>query len=227
VRLVPSGPHVIRRCGRSKTVPSSDARTRQDSPGSGWGGYLVSEETFGDFELIVESNPDWPADTGIYLRKQAHSFHGIQGAGRPSSVRVDRRVLRQRLGSPCRAPRAPARFGRPYRVGTRRDTSESVETPVLLRTCWTLITSLRPFPRRVSAACLGTSAGCRVVTVGSRTVAFAVVDNALLPVAAVEAGDAPGERTRRFRGQVATVERRDHVTGAVGLDDEVDEVRRC
>ena len=48
------------------------------TPGSGWGGYLVSEGTYGDFELIVEANPDWPADTGIYLRKQAHTFHGIQ-----------------------------------------------------------------------------------------------------------------------------------------------------
>lgn len=51
---------------------------RQDAPGSGWGGYLVSERRYGDFELILEANPDWPADTGIMLRKQAHSFHGLQ-----------------------------------------------------------------------------------------------------------------------------------------------------
>jgi Domain of Unknown Function (DUF1080) len=51
---------------------------RQDSPGSGWGGYLVSKRRFGDFELIVEAKPDWPADTGIMLRKKAHSFHGLQ-----------------------------------------------------------------------------------------------------------------------------------------------------
>lgn len=51
---------------------------RQDSPGSGWGGYLVSERKFGDFELTLEANPDWPADTGIMVRKRAHSFHGIQ-----------------------------------------------------------------------------------------------------------------------------------------------------
>ena len=58
---------------------------RQETPGNGWGGYLVSERTFGDFELRLEANPDWPADTGIYLRKLPHSFHGIQ-------VLVDHRV---------------------------------------------------------------------------------------------------------------------------------------
>jgi hypothetical protein len=51
---------------------------RQDAPGSGWGGYLVSEQVFGDFELELEANPDWPADTGIMVRKLPHSFHGIQ-----------------------------------------------------------------------------------------------------------------------------------------------------
>ena len=60
------------------TVEDGAIVGRQDAPGSGWGGYLVSEETYGDFELIVEANPDWPADTGIYLRKQPHTFHGIQ-----------------------------------------------------------------------------------------------------------------------------------------------------
>ncbi|UJW86526.1 3-keto-disaccharide hydrolase [Devosia sp. SL43] len=51
---------------------------RQDSPGSGWGGYLVTERKYGDFELMFEANPDWPADTGIMLRKRAHTFHGLQ-----------------------------------------------------------------------------------------------------------------------------------------------------
>jgi hypothetical protein len=31
-----------------------------------------------EFELHLEANPDWPADTAIYLRKLPHSFHGIQ-----------------------------------------------------------------------------------------------------------------------------------------------------
>ena len=41
---------------------------RQDPPGCGFGSYLVSEGVYGDFELILEAKPDWPADTGIYLR---------------------------------------------------------------------------------------------------------------------------------------------------------------
>lgn len=51
---------------------------RADTPGSGYGGYLVSEGTYGDYELIVEAKPDWPADTGIMLRKNRTTFHGIQ-----------------------------------------------------------------------------------------------------------------------------------------------------
>ena len=44
---------------------------RQDPARPGYGGYLVSEQTFGDFELELEMNPDWPADTGIMLRRRA------------------------------------------------------------------------------------------------------------------------------------------------------------
>ena len=31
---------------------------RQQPPGSGYGGYLISDRTFGDFELRLEANPD-------------------------------------------------------------------------------------------------------------------------------------------------------------------------
>jgi hypothetical protein len=51
---------------------------RQESPGCGWGGYLVSERVFGDFELRLEAKPDWPADTGIMVRKRAATWHGLQ-----------------------------------------------------------------------------------------------------------------------------------------------------
>lgn len=60
------------------TVEDGAIVGRQDSPGSGWGGYLVTERKYGDFELMFEANPDWPADTGIMLRKRAHTFHGLQ-----------------------------------------------------------------------------------------------------------------------------------------------------
>jgi len=43
----------------------------QDPPGSGLGGYLVSDEAFGDFELLIEARPDWPVDTGVLVRTAA------------------------------------------------------------------------------------------------------------------------------------------------------------
>lgn len=50
----------------------------QDPPGSGIGSYLVSEESFGDFELKIEARPDWPADTGILVRTNAQGNVGYQ-----------------------------------------------------------------------------------------------------------------------------------------------------
>lgn len=44
----------------------------------GYGGYLISEETFGDFELILEMRPDWPADTGVMIRRLRDSWEGFQ-----------------------------------------------------------------------------------------------------------------------------------------------------
>ncbi len=40
----------------------------QEPPASGVGGYLVSNDTFGDFELLIDAKPDWPADTGVLVR---------------------------------------------------------------------------------------------------------------------------------------------------------------
>ncbi|MEW1811959.1 DUF1080 domain-containing protein [Pseudarthrobacter phenanthrenivorans] len=50
----------------------------QDSPGSGYGGYLVTEQAYGDFELILEMRHDWPADTGVMVRRQRDSWEGFQ-----------------------------------------------------------------------------------------------------------------------------------------------------
>jgi hypothetical protein len=60
------------------TVEDGAIVGRQDTPGSGWGGYLVTKGTYGDYELRFEANPNWPADTGIMLRKKPHTFHGFQ-----------------------------------------------------------------------------------------------------------------------------------------------------
>ncbi|MFD7920012.1 DUF1080 domain-containing protein [Streptomyces sp. NPDC059740] len=60
------------------TVEDGAIVGRQDPPGSGYGGYLVSERTFGDFELRLEARPDWPADTGVLVRRRGHAWEGLQ-----------------------------------------------------------------------------------------------------------------------------------------------------
>lgn len=49
---------------------------QQGTPG--YGGYLVTDEPFGDFELVLEARPDWPADTGIMLRRRFQDWTGFQ-----------------------------------------------------------------------------------------------------------------------------------------------------
>jgi hypothetical protein len=44
----------------------------------GAGSYLVSEEAFDDFELVIEARPDWPVDTGILIRTIREGNVGIQ-----------------------------------------------------------------------------------------------------------------------------------------------------
>jgi len=51
---------------------------RQSPLGSGWGGYLVSEKQYGDFEMRLEMKPDWPADTGIMVRRRFDTWEGLQ-----------------------------------------------------------------------------------------------------------------------------------------------------
>lgn len=60
------------------TVEDGAICGRQDPPGSGLGAYLLTDETFGDFELGFEARPDWPADTGIMLRATELGSQGYQ-----------------------------------------------------------------------------------------------------------------------------------------------------
>lgn len=60
------------------TVEDGAICGRQDPPGSGLGAYLVTDQTFGDFELLFEARPDWPADTGIMLRASMLGSQGYQ-----------------------------------------------------------------------------------------------------------------------------------------------------
>ena len=50
----------------------------QDPPGSGKGAYLVSEETFGDFELTMDMKPDWKTDSGFLVRTLPSGSPGMQ-----------------------------------------------------------------------------------------------------------------------------------------------------
>jgi hypothetical protein len=50
----------------------------QDPPGSGLGGYLVSDEDFDDFELLIDANPDWSVDTGVLVRATPAGDVGFQ-----------------------------------------------------------------------------------------------------------------------------------------------------
>lgn len=50
----------------------------QDPPGSGRGAYLVSEEKFGDFELVMDMKPDWKTDSGFLVRTTSNGSPGMQ-----------------------------------------------------------------------------------------------------------------------------------------------------
>ncbi len=41
---------------------------QQDPPGSGNGGILLTDRTFGDFELMIDMKPDWGVCSGVFLR---------------------------------------------------------------------------------------------------------------------------------------------------------------
>lgn len=60
------------------TVEGDAIVGQQWPPGSGYGGFLLTDASFADFELTLEAKPDWPADTGIYLRKTEDDWAGIQ-----------------------------------------------------------------------------------------------------------------------------------------------------
>lgn len=52
--------------GGSWTVENGAIVGKQDPPGNG--GILLSDREFGDFEVIIETKPDWGDDSGLFLR---------------------------------------------------------------------------------------------------------------------------------------------------------------
>lgn len=50
----------------------------QEPAGCGHGAYLITEETFSDFELELDARPDWPIDSGIMVRQHPVGAVGFQ-----------------------------------------------------------------------------------------------------------------------------------------------------
>jgi len=55
----------------------------QQPPGSALGAYLMTEETFQDFELEFEANHDWPVDSGVLVREHPVGALGYQVSVEP------------------------------------------------------------------------------------------------------------------------------------------------
>lgn len=54
--------------GGSWVVEEGAITGEQDPPGSGNGGILLSDKTYGNFEVIFEANPDWGPCSGFFMR---------------------------------------------------------------------------------------------------------------------------------------------------------------
>jgi hypothetical protein len=54
--------------GGDWSVENGAITGEQDPPGSGNGGILLTDETFGDFDVTFETNPDWGPDSGFFMR---------------------------------------------------------------------------------------------------------------------------------------------------------------
>ena len=59
---------VVHGHGGSWQVENGTITGEQDPPGSGNGGILMTDQEYGDFELLVDLAPDWGVDSGVFLR---------------------------------------------------------------------------------------------------------------------------------------------------------------
>jgi hypothetical protein len=50
------------------TVEDGVISGEQDPPGSGNGGILLTDRTYGDFELLIDMKPDWGVCSGLFVR---------------------------------------------------------------------------------------------------------------------------------------------------------------
>ncbi len=60
------------------TITEGVLEGRQSPPGCGYGAYLLTEGIYEDFILEFDAKPDWPCDTGIYLRATDDALTGYQ-----------------------------------------------------------------------------------------------------------------------------------------------------
>lgn len=60
------------------TIENGAIVGRQEREDLGLGGYLVTKESFADFELEFEANPDWGSDSGVMVRALPDGNVGIQ-----------------------------------------------------------------------------------------------------------------------------------------------------
>lgn len=54
--------------GGSWTVENGVIAGEQDPPGSGNGGILLTDKTYGNFELLIDMKPDWGVCSGLFVR---------------------------------------------------------------------------------------------------------------------------------------------------------------
>jgi hypothetical protein len=59
---------IVHGSGGSWKVENRAITGEQDPPGSGNGGMLMTDQDYGDFELLLELAPDWGIDSGVFLR---------------------------------------------------------------------------------------------------------------------------------------------------------------
>lgn len=59
---------IVHGFGGSWKVENGAITGQQDPPGSGNGGILMTDQAYGDFELLLELAPDWGIDSGVFLR---------------------------------------------------------------------------------------------------------------------------------------------------------------
>lgn len=50
------------------TIQNGAIVGEQDPPTSGNGGILLTDKKYGDFELLIDLNPEWGPDSGVFLR---------------------------------------------------------------------------------------------------------------------------------------------------------------